>query len=144
MLASCKVVKVDMPSAGDPPQIMYSKEIDTDLSKPEIYERMIKAIFVLYPNSKLVADSKDGGQIESDASCKYMLKGKERKFNYRLSIAFSDKKCKLTVRNIWILHNPLEKVYFVHSNHRARQFNSGYADINAKANGILNELSKKL
>jgi hypothetical protein len=144
LLYSCKVARVEMPSVGNPPQIIYSKEVVTNLSKTAIYEKMIKAIFALYPNSKLMADSKDGGQIEADASCKYTLKGKERRFNYRLSVTFSDKKCTLAIKNIWILHNPLEKVYFVNSSHRARQFNSGYADINDKANAMLEDLSKQL
>jgi hypothetical protein len=70
--APMPITKVVLPTtAGNPPNIEYSKDIKTNLKRDECYDKMLLGTTSICPKSKIKLDSKSSGILQIVGSAKY-------------------------------------------------------------------------
>jgi hypothetical protein len=145
LLLGCKAVpKFRLPTEGTPERVTYVREIATSLPKEQNYENLLREIFIVSPEAKMINTDKAGGNLEVICRSFYHLDGKERKVDFVLSCTFGPDKAVLKIYGINILHVYLEKYYLDDRRHTTKKFNPVYEELNGICLSMLETFSRQL
>jgi hypothetical protein len=145
ILSGCKeLTKIELPYTGNPARITYVREIKATEVRDVNYENLMKGIFILSPNAKIVLEDKYNGNFQVVGYSPYVYKGGERRFSYMLTCNFTNERAEIIINRIHILHTPLEEFYFSKRRRHIKKLNPSYEDINKKCLAFMDDLSSRV